>query len=673
MREKVGSRRMDRFARIAIPGLIVAAVVCGVAATALHSEVFGVTAATFAAMIVFVVISAVSTNTDVRRTSARSTAYGPTSSATVDVIEIVRPAPAESPDASFERTHPSDSGAPGAMRPPDPPAPVFVSAPAPAPVAAPAPESEPTPDPAPAAAPAPSTPLATVATTASAPVLVFSPKLPAGSEPREVIQSLLVAARAAGHPIAAHLWLEDPATDTLRLVEAQGEARPTSVPVSVASGLLGSALGEGTAHLGPIEHSVAGEEHTRRWRYALPLDGSNVRGVAAIDFEGEEQPDGSVLTTVSATLRASLSGALALFVARNEAETARALVATCSALSKVLDPADVLRTALEHAMEIAGAQTGSIMLLDPDTRRMRIAVSSGLPEDIVVQTDISEGDGIAGWVLASRQPLVIEDLKESGIRSRRHGIRSAVCVPLADDQGIVGVLNVGCTEFHARFSKSHLETLSALGCTIVLALRSAWASEGAQNVYFDTLKTLAVALESRDPYSRGATQRVVELVDALGRYFDVPHDEMKALRIAAMLHDVGMSAAGNVVPVTDGPLSTVEWGMLKMHPVIASEIMSQAPALKDVIPIVYHHHEHYDGHGYVAGLSGPDIPLGARILAVVDAYVAMTSGRPYRPALTHEQAVGELQRLSGTQFDPRIVRAMVEVLGAGEPGAGFSS
>ncbi len=220
----------------------------------------------------------------------------------------------------------------------------------------------------------------------------------------------------------------------------------------------------------------------------MPLTGSDLRGVAAIDFEGRDEPDGAVLTTISASLRASLSGALALHVAHLEAETARILVDTCSRLARALDPDDVLHSALDHAMELAAAQTGSIMILDPETRRMRIAVAHGLPDDVVASTDISEGDGIAGWVLASRQPLVIEDLKEAGVRSRRHGIRSAVCVPLADEQGMIGVLNVGCTSFHARISRTHLQTLEALARSIVVALRNAWAAEGAQDVYFDTLK-----------------------------------------------------------------------------------------------------------------------------------------------------------------------------------------
>lgn len=613
---------MNRSTRIAIWALVVASVVCGALAALAQSELLAVLAAACATFAIVAGFSGASEQAPEPAPVATRSGYAATSSATVDILDAPRPFVLEPSFLSSELASVS----------PALPASLY--------------EPAGTPD----------------ATPVKRAVPAFAPKLPVGSEPREVVESLFTAARAAGFPIAAHLWLEDPATDTLRLVEAQGEARPDAVPVSMANGLLGTSLVVGTAHLGPLDSTATDTAQGCRWRYTVPLGGSDLRGVAAVDFEGETQPDRATLNGIAATLRASLAGALALHVARMEAETARVLVETCAQLSRVLDPDDVLHTALHQAMELASAQTGSIMILDPDTRRMRIAVAHGLPEDIVASTDISEGDGIAGWVLASKQPLVIEDLKEAGIRSRRHGIRSAVCVPLADEQGIIGVLNVGCTSFHARISRSHLQTLDALGRTIVVALRNSWASEHDRDLYFDTLKALALALEARDPYSRGGTVRVIELVDAMGAHFHISGEDAKALRVAAMLHDVGMSAAGNVTPVTDGPLTTVEWGMLKMHPVIAAEIMSQAPALNAVIPLVYHHHEHYDGTGYVAGLAGSDIPLGARILAVVDAYVAMTSGRPYRQTLTHAQALRELERLAGTQFDPLVVGAFAEIV-----------
>jgi HD-GYP domain-containing protein (c-di-GMP phosphodiesterase class II) len=612
---------MSSSTRFAIWALVLATAVCAALAAFTRSEVFAILAAgcaTFAVVVGFSTTMELTTEP----VAALQTGYDPTTSATVDVLDLPRPVVFESTDISGDVV-PLHADQPKSLY-----------------------EAAGRLGHLPQVWPAP----------------LFTPKMPVGSEPRDVVASLLVAGRAAGHPVAAHLWLEDATTDTLRLVEAQGEAPPDSIPVSLAAGLLGAALAEGTAQLGPVECASIGTPHVHRWRYALPLSASDPRGVAGLDFEGDAEPDRAVLTSISASLRASLSGALALHVAHLEADTARVLVDTCAELSRILDPDDVLHSALNRAMELGCAQTGSIMLLDPTTRRMRIAVARGLPDEIVESTDIPEGDGIAGWVLASRQPLVIEDLKSAGIRSRRHGIRSAVCVPLADEQGIVGVLNVGCTSFQARVSRSHLDTLEALGRTVVVALRNAWASEGAQDLYFDTLKALAIALEARDPYSRGGTARIVELVEALADSFALDVADANALRIAAMLHDVGMSAAGTSAPLTDGPLSTVEWGMLKMHPVIAAEILSQAPALSAVTPIVYHHHEHFDGTGYVAGLVGSQIPLGARILAVADAYVAMTSPRAYRPALSRSQAMGEMRRLAGSQFDPRVVSALGDVV-----------
>jgi len=129
-----------------------------------------------------------------------------------------------------------------------------------------------------------------------------------------------------------------------------------------------------------------------------------------------------------------------------------------------------------------------------------------------------------------------------------------------------------------------------------------------------------------------------------------------------LLHDIGMSSVGDGVRHCDRPLTTIERALLKLHPHIAAEILEEAPALRNVVPIVYHHHEWFDGHGYGDGLSGEAIPLGARILAVADAYVAMTSDRPYRTARRSSEALREVQDKAGTQFDPVVVSALADIL-----------
>lgn len=478
-----------------------------------------------------------------------------------------------------------------------------------------------------------------------------------------VLGAMSEAVAGVATPLAAHLWLADEASATLRLVAASGAAPPSGQPVALdAPDPLSVSVREGRAVLERLPVRPEHRTVSSVWRFALPLAAGEARGVAAVDLRADAPLAPDALPDVTAPLRGALAGCLALHVARVELESARMLVEVARDLSRILDPDEVLSTALERAMALSNAETGSIMLLDETSGRLVIVVSRGLPAEVARTASVAEGEGIAGWVLATRQPLLIEDLPARTPAGRRHGVRSAVCVPLADEEGIFGVMNVGSRTFPARFTKSHLDAIETLARQTATALRNARAVAETREVYFETLKALASALEANDPYGRGGTERVLECATALGEAFDLSADEREALRIAALLHDIGMSIAGEGVLAADRPLTTVERALLAMHPRVAAEMLAQAPALRHVVPIVYHHHEWYDGSGYVGGLTGESIPLGARILAVADAYVAMTSERPYRPALTEEQAVENLMERAGTQFDPDVVEALRAML-----------
>lgn len=491
-------------------------------------------------------------------------------------------------------------------------------------------------------------------------------RVPPDLDPVSVLGALQDAIAHIAPPVSAHLWLIDEPSATMRQIAAVGSMAPGTQPAPLTGAdPLARACVSGRAEIGATARVQAPGEPTTIWRYALPLTAGNARGVAAVDFRSAQEPDISTFPSLMAPLRSSLSGALGLHVAAVELDTAHHLAEAARELSRMLDPREVVTTTLHRAMALSGAETGSIMLVDPDTGRLEIALAEGLPAEVVHSTSLSEGEGIAGWVLASNQPLLIEDLSARTPAARRHGIRSAASVPISDDDGILGVLNVGSKSFPARFTHGHLGSVEILAKQAATALRNARAVAESRALYFDTLKALAVALETKDPYSRGGTDRVLDCAESLGLAFDLPGDELHALRVAALLHDIGMVAAGDGVLQSDRPLSTVERALLKMHPQIASEILSEVPALKHVVPIVYHHHEWYDGQGYLDGVSGEGIPLGARILAVADAYVAMTSPRPYRAAFTESEAITELTEKAGTQFDPSVVDALKDVLGGG--------
>jgi HD-GYP domain-containing protein (c-di-GMP phosphodiesterase class II) len=151
---------------------------------------------------------------------------------------------------------------------------------------------------------------------------------------------------------------------------------------------------------------------------------------------------------------------------------------------------------------------------------------------------------------------------------------------------------------------------------------------------------------------------------AIAEKLELPEEECKSLRYAAFLHDVGKIGIHESILAKEGRLTEEEYRMMQTHPSMGAEIIKGVEFLKPVVPLVYHHQERYDGKGYPGGLSGEAIPLGARIVAVLDTFDAMTSDRPYRKAMGLDQAMIELRRCAGTQFDPRVVDAFICVLEA---------
>jgi HD-GYP domain-containing protein (c-di-GMP phosphodiesterase class II) len=301
------------------------------------------------------------------------------------------------------------------------------------------------------------------------------------------------------------------------------------------------------------------------------------------------------------------------------------------------------------------------MLPDKDTGQLRIVAAKGLPDDVVRDTSVPPGQGIAGVVYDSGAPALIEDLPGNA-GQQRHGVRSSASVAIADADGRLGVLNVGSREFPARLTDMYLRALGILASQTALALRASEAVERSWDSYLENLQTLASALEASDPYLAGSSKRIADLSVAVAHALGMHPDEVVSLRIAAILHDVGMGLATGSVGSADRPLSTIDRGLVRAHPRVAADVMSTVPSLERLAPIVRHHHERYDGTGYDTGLSGESIPMGSRILAVVDAYVSMTSPRAYRTALTWHDALNELEERSGTQFDPAVVRAFQQVV-----------
>ena len=176
------------------------------------------------------------------------------------------------------------------------------------------------------------------------------------------------------------------------------------------------------------------------------------------------------------------------------------------------------------------------------------------------------------------------------------------------------------------------------------------------------VRSLAAAVDVRDGYTHEHSLLVSELSAAVARSIGLATAEIGRVKVAALLHDVGKIGVPDSILAKEGGLSAEEWECVRRHPVLGKQIMEQAPELVDVMPLVLHHQERYDGTGYPSQLRGEAIPLGARIIAAADAYHAIRSDRPYRSGRTHREATRELRRCSGSQFDPHVVATLLTVL-----------
>lgn len=179
--------------------------------------------------------------------------------------------------------------------------------------------------------------------------------------------------------------------------------------------------------------------------------------------------------------------------------------------------------------------------------------------------------------------------------------------------------------------------------------------------YKSTVATLSKAIDARDSYTAGHSERVTILSVAIGKELGLSSDELAILEVAALFHDVGKLGIPDNILNKPGKLTEAEYSKIKEHPVIGVNILRNIDFLQPALDIIQHHHERFSGHGYPDGIQGMDIPLGARIIAVADTYDAITSDRPYRKGLSHLEAVEELQKFKGKQFDPVIVEAFLQI------------
>jgi putative nucleotidyltransferase with HDIG domain len=244
---------------------------------------------------------------------------------------------------------------------------------------------------------------------------------------------------------------------------------------------------------------------------------------------------------------------------------------------------------------------------------------------------------------------------------REMEMQAVLLVPLLVEAQTWGLIEIYDTR--TRVFSGLERYLAELAATHIGALLTGFEhDERAQRLYRETLASLSNALEAKDAVTSQHTEEVVRLAVSVAAELDLDLEAVRNVELGAVLHDIGKVRVPESILNKPGPLDDEEWAVMQTHPEVGEHILRPIRSLQAILPIVRHHHERWDGGGYPDGLTGRAIPLGARIVSVCDAYRAMTEDRPYRKALSSEEARKELDQGAGGQFDPECVEALIAAL-----------
>jgi HD-GYP domain-containing protein (c-di-GMP phosphodiesterase class II) len=321
----------------------------------------------------------------------------------------------------------------------------------------------------------------------------------------------------------------------------------------------------------------------------------------------------------------------------------------------------LLDSLMDLATQITESEAASALLIEDD--RLCFTAASGTRSTEIKKIYLAKDEGVAGWVVAHREPLLIPDVTRDPRFSAKADhdsgfvTRSILAVPLQTEDRIIGVIEAVNKKEGRSFDENDCRLLASLSSSAAIAIHKAQMFHDLNELFIATIRSLANAIEAKDLYTRGHSERIRDFSLVIAQEMALPEDRMKHIEIAALLHDVGKIGVPEAVLRKQGKLTDEEFAEIKKHPALGAEILSSIKQLKESLPGIRYHQERFDGKGYPSGLKGMDIPLFARMIAVADTFDAMTSDRPYRSALPDGVALEELRRMSGIQFDPECVVA----------------
>lgn len=322
-----------------------------------------------------------------------------------------------------------------------------------------------------------------------------------------------------------------------------------------------------------------------------------------------------------------------------------------------MDNEIIFQKIADLALKLVDGEVCSIMLFDEQDNEFHDKVTSGKASGLYQNaTQERRLKMIFNEVVERREAVLIN------ANDRPEVAPSLICAPLMIRNNILGILSIRRKKNREAFNKKDLHHILSLTKRASLNLENKILYESIYLNIMDTLRSLISSIQARDHYTEEHSRRVTDEAVRLAENLGCTQKEIESIRIASVLHDVGKIAVPDSILLKEGKLTEEECMIIKNHPTIGENILKPITLLADERKIVQCHHERWDGKGYPLGLKGEEIPLLARVMAVVDAFDAMTNNRTYRPAMPKEEAIAELIANKSTQFDPDIVDAYIKII-----------
>lgn len=321
---------------------------------------------------------------------------------------------------------------------------------------------------------------------------------------------------------------------------------------------------------------------------------------------------------------------------------------------------------LDQAMETLQAEAGTLWLYTEDGTELLPLVARGPKADALKGLRLKRGEGLAGQVAETMEPVLVSDVTKDPRWASRFDAstgfvtRSILCVPMVNKGKCIGCLQLVNKLGGQLFSERDLHLSMSLAGQSAIVIENSQLYSRLDLLLTSLIRTLSSALDARDPYTRGHSERVSRYSVAIARAMGLPEKELEDIEKIALLHDIGKIGVRDHVLLQQGPLTDEQWEMMKSHTTVGARILGAIEPkslANEWMKGALYHQERFDGRGYPHGLAGKDIPLVARIIAVADTLDAMTTDRPYRKGRSFEEAYAEILRCAVSQFVPEVVAA----------------